>query len=359
MYTLYVFAARSRSTSSSRAQLRTHRALGVRRCRRGLLLPAMHPYGAIVVAAEAAVALWLWRGRPLPSGLPDARGRRAADPVRRRRPAPRRPLRRRPGRRGVDRRAERRLGPTRARFLGDGRRRTGSGPASSSPPCDRAGTARPSGTGRSSRSACSFLLRRRCCYSVLAHRAHGALAAAPRLRVPLVGALIGVAVARAVQGRGELARAGAVALDRRGRRRLSPFGGIRDPRDWQNDVLGGGPAETAPGAVSALAAPADWLRDNVEEGDLLFPFSAVFWPACPRPASRFAPVLADEAPRARGRPDRASGRTVVVCVPSATGPSTASAWTSCSARASTVHDFAGWLLVEGRGRTRTSRCAPA
>src|SRR6266545_69459 len=34
------------------------------------LLPAAHPYGGIGVAAEAAVALYLWRGRPLKPALP-------------------------------------------------------------------------------------------------------------------------------------------------------------------------------------------------------------------------------------------------------------------------------------------------
>jgi hypothetical protein len=34
------------------------------------LLPAAHPYGGIAVAAEAAIALYLWRGRPVRPALP-------------------------------------------------------------------------------------------------------------------------------------------------------------------------------------------------------------------------------------------------------------------------------------------------
>ena len=34
------------------------------------LLPAVHPYGGIAVAAEAGIALFLWRGRPLRPALP-------------------------------------------------------------------------------------------------------------------------------------------------------------------------------------------------------------------------------------------------------------------------------------------------
>jgi hypothetical protein len=37
-----------------------------------LLLPATHPFGAFVAAAEALVALVLWRGRPIRAGLPVA-----------------------------------------------------------------------------------------------------------------------------------------------------------------------------------------------------------------------------------------------------------------------------------------------
>ena len=98
--------------------------------------------------------------------------------------------------------------------------------------------------------------------------------------VPLVGALIGVAVARAVQGRGESVSAGAVVLT--GVLLVAaPFGGIRDPRDWQNDVLGGGPPDTALGSEDRVVAPAAWLNENVEEGDVLYPYSAVYWAGLP------------------------------------------------------------------------------
>jgi hypothetical protein len=167
--------------------------------------------------------------------------------------------------------------------------------------------------------------------------------------VPLVGALIGVAVARAVQGRGELVSAGAVVLT--GALLVAaPFGGIRDPRDWQNDVLGGGPPETALGAEENVAAAASWLNDTVGAGDVLYPYSAVYWAGLPAtgeanvlPYSQRELIL-----RAAERIEPPVDR-VVVSVPLGDGRLDRDQLEQALGSGFVVHPFGGWLLVEGTG----------
>ena len=70
MYALLAFVSALSADLFARAlQLRTARAAFVAALA-AVLLPAVHPYGAIVVAVEAAVALAVWRGRPLRPALP-------------------------------------------------------------------------------------------------------------------------------------------------------------------------------------------------------------------------------------------------------------------------------------------------
>jgi hypothetical protein len=72
MYALFAFAAALAADLFVRAlQLRTARAAALAAAG-GWLLPAVHPYGGIVVAVEALVALALWRGRPLRAAFPTA-----------------------------------------------------------------------------------------------------------------------------------------------------------------------------------------------------------------------------------------------------------------------------------------------
>jgi uncharacterized membrane protein len=70
MYALFAFASALAIDLFVRAvDRRTPRAAFVAALA-GLLLPAVHPYGLVVVAVEAAVGLALWRGRPLRPALP-------------------------------------------------------------------------------------------------------------------------------------------------------------------------------------------------------------------------------------------------------------------------------------------------
>jgi hypothetical protein len=70
MYALFVFAAALAANLFVRAlERRTSEAAAVAALA-ALLLPAAHPYGIVPFAVEAAVALALWRGRPLRPALP-------------------------------------------------------------------------------------------------------------------------------------------------------------------------------------------------------------------------------------------------------------------------------------------------
>jgi hypothetical protein len=62
------------------------------------------------------------------------------------------------------------------------------------------------------------------------------------------------------------------------------------------------PRTTTPGSADAVAAPAAWLRANVDRGDVLYPYSAAFLAALPDTA--VAPAL----PREHVALDRALGR---------------------------------------------------
>jgi len=70
MYALFAFAGGLAAVMFVRAlEQRTGKAAFLAALA-AWLLPAVHPYGGIAVAAEAAIALFLWRGRPLRPALP-------------------------------------------------------------------------------------------------------------------------------------------------------------------------------------------------------------------------------------------------------------------------------------------------
>ncbi|HEY3106891.1 MAG TPA: glycosyltransferase family 39 protein [Gaiellaceae bacterium] len=72
MYALFAFAAALAADLFVRAlDLRTQRA-AVWAATAAWLLPAVHPYGGVVIGVEALVALAVWRGKPLRPALPVA-----------------------------------------------------------------------------------------------------------------------------------------------------------------------------------------------------------------------------------------------------------------------------------------------
>jgi hypothetical protein len=234
-----------------------------------LLLPAVHPYGLVVVAVEAGVALAVWRGRPLRPALPIlALGVLLTPFV------------------IADVRLSERFGVT------------ASGDGSIAPPdfaARQLGEALQAFAGGAGILALLFfglalaglfvVFRSRAAVAVFAAVV---LAAVPVLMVlaraeselvhqltprhlmfglPLWAALVGVGVARLVRGLppvGVAAAVGAVALAGA----LAPAG-ISDPRD-------------DPSATEArLAPPAAWVRDHAEDDALLLFYSPVFLEALP------------------------------------------------------------------------------
>jgi Dolichyl-phosphate-mannose-protein mannosyltransferase len=279
MYALLAFVSALSADLLARAlELRTARSAFVAALA-AVLLPAVHPYGAIVVAAEAVVALVVWRGRPLRPALPVLAVGLLLVPF------------------AV---ADLRLAD---RFTVGVAGESLAGPGDAWSQLGRALQSFAGGGGLTF----ALFLALGIVGTVILLRTHTAFAAfglltllAPPLlfmllrtgsvmglsprhlvfALPLWAAAIGVAAGRLTRSLhpalavGAVAAVAAVAV-------LSPPGGVRDPRDWPNVVLGGGPSETAAGSRGIVGPPAAWLRDTVAGGDLLFPFSTVFLAALP------------------------------------------------------------------------------
>jgi hypothetical protein len=241
------------------------------------LLPAVHPYGAIPVAVEAAVALWLWRGRPLRAALPTALVGLAMLPF------------------AV---ADLRL---RGRFeVGVEGETTLASPADA---WRQLGRALQSFAGGGEVLALSFAVLALVGAAALARDRHpfvvfaaGSLLAPPLLfmllsspdspglsprhlayGLPLWAALIGVGVVRLLRERAwvGVAVVGIVAA-------LASPGGIVDPRERSsNAILGGGPGSVAPGTPSSAEEAGAWTRVHTRPGDVLFPYSPAFLAALP------------------------------------------------------------------------------
>lgn len=281
MYSLYVFAATLALVLFVRAlEERTTRA-ALAAALAAWLVVAVHPYGIFLVSAEAGVALWLWRGRPLRAGLPVAAVGLGLVPFL-----------------VADLRLAERFS---VGLEGEG---------SVAPPGDawlqlgRAFQAAAGGSGWTLAVA-AFLaalgfavLARRRAFAFLAlvlasaalpplllllARTSSAPGLSPRhlaYLVPLVAALVGVGVARLVRDvRTPVAALalGVVAAVLA----LAPISGIRDPRDWPNDVLGGGSPDAALGSSEQLADAKAWLDASVDSDAVLFPYSAVYLAALP------------------------------------------------------------------------------
>jgi Dolichyl-phosphate-mannose-protein mannosyltransferase len=293
------------------------------------LLPAVHPYGGIVVAVEALVALGLWRGRPLRAAVPAGLVSLALIPflVADLRLAQRFEISgEQEGRLATRQEAWSQLQAAVRGFAG--------------------------GEGlllvlfvALAVAGALVLLRREpafVAFTALSLVAPPFLATlvrtgrAPDLSprhlifaLPLWAALVGVAVARVPHPVRTLALAG-VGL-------AAAFGspGIPDPRSITYTA--------ALGSQAALAQPATWLRREVEPGDVLYPYSSVFLAALPQageahglPRAQKQPLLA-----ALDRLDYPVG-AVFVAVP--TGTIRVSGLEVAGARR-----FGSWLLVRAEG----------
>jgi Dolichyl-phosphate-mannose-protein mannosyltransferase len=280
MYALYAFASALAIDLFVRAVQQPSGRTAFAAAAAAWLLPAIHPFGALLVGAEALVALVLWRGRPLLPALPVAAVGLAMVPF------------------AI---ADLRLA---GRFeVGlDGETRIAA-PHDAFDQALRAVAASAGGAGWTFGLLCGFalagliiLVRREPAFAGLAALAfavpplllaYAKTGSEPGLSprhliflLPITAALIGAGLAYGVRtfspswGALAVAALAAVVL-------VAPAGGITDPRDWSNDVLGGGPPERALGGESALAQPSRWLRASVGPNDVLFPYSAVYLSGLP------------------------------------------------------------------------------
>ena len=289
------------------------------------LLPAVHPYGGIVVAVEAAVALVVWRGRPLRPAWPALVALVAMIPF------------------AV---ADLRLA---------NRFEVSSGQKGRLATWDEArhqlwDAVRGFGGGSGwtlvvfavlAVTGIAILLRKRpelVAWGLIAFAGPPLLSTlvrtgrAPDLSprhlifaLPFFAAFVGVAVARLPARPLALAGLAVVAV-------LSTPG-IHDPRSITYTA--------ALGSERAVAAPAAWLRENVQPNDVLYPYSSVFLAALP------------EAGEARGLP-RAQVQSLLAALDRVDYPSgdlyvAVPAGTTKTGPVTGGRDFGSWLLIRVEG----------
>jgi len=287
MYALLVLAGAIAADLFVRAlQLRTPRAAALA-ATGAWLLPAVHPYGAIPVAAGTLVALWLWRGRPFRAGVPALLVGLTLIPF------------------AV---ADLRLS---GRF-GVGVAGKDSALASPAGAWRQFGRALQSFAGGDELVLVAIfcvlavvgavvLARDRNPFVVVAAlsllvppllfmllRSPGSPGLSPRhlaYALPIWAALIGVGLARVCTGRVAWAAVVVVGIAAA----VASPGGIVDPRaTTSNAILGGGPGEVAPGAPASVGDAASWARATVRRGDVLFPYSPAFLAALPESGAALA-----------------------------------------------------------------------
>jgi mannosyltransferase len=349
MYSLYAFAAALAVDLFLVALERRTATAAFVAALAAWLVPAVHPYGGILVAAELIVALFLWRGRGLRAALPVAAVGVAMIPFA-----------------WADLRLAERFS------VGtDGEARLAA-PSDAWNQLGRALAASAGGQGVMFMLALALvgigalvLARSRTPFVAVAA---AALLAPPVLLVllrseiepelsprhlmyalPLAAAFIGAAVARMLRDAPIAGRAVALGL-LLVIAFLAPFGGIRDPRNWPNDVLGGGPSATALGSEARLADPSTWLRRTVEAEDVLYPYSPVFLGALDvtrrahtLPYSQTSLVL-----RSLERIDSPVER-IIVSVPVGDALLDLDQLRERLGSRFEPHPFGPWLLIEGRG----------
>jgi Dolichyl-phosphate-mannose-protein mannosyltransferase len=349
MYALYAFAAALAVDLFVRATERRTGRAALAAALAAWLLPAVHPYGALLVLAEAVVALVLWRGRPLRPAVPVFLVALAMLPFAW---------------------ADLRLADRFAVGV-DGEERLAS-PGDAWSQLARALGASAGGDGWTAVLALlllalgvGVLVRRRAPFAavglvallippvllmVIATGSEPGLS--PRhliFALPLAAGFIGVAVAYLLRDRGPAVRAGALAL-LLAAALVAPVGGIRDPRNWQNDVLGGGPADAALGSEQRVAAPAAWLRATTGENDVLFPYSAVFLAALPETGDAHTLPYSQRKLILRSM-ERIDGpvRRIVVSVPLGQAHVNLTRLRKLLGERFEPRQFGSWLLVEGKG----------
>jgi hypothetical protein len=330
MYSLFAFASALAADLYVRALDRPTRATAIAAAASALLPLTVHPFGAFLFAAEAAIALWLWRGRSLRTAVPVLAIALLAVPLLL-----------------GDLRLSDRYAPEAGQSLESG---SSAGAA----------TLRALGGAAGGRGAALAV------FVVLA--AVGVFTLARRNDAAAALASVTISVPPIVLA---VASAAGLTTDRLGPRHLifmlplwialvatgaSRLGALL-PRTTRIAALAAvvAAAALAPAAVSeprviptgakrALTAPADWLRTQLTPGAVLYPYSPVFLAALPaakeaRAFSREPVALARIAARTHVTP------AVFMSIP-LNGPIEGDALRRAGVR---FNAFTSWLILESRG----------
>lgn len=339
MYALFAFAGGLAAVFFVRALERRTGEAALTAALAALLLPAAHPYGGIAVAVEAAIALFLWRGRPLRPALPALAVGVAMLPFA-----------------FIDLRLARRFD-----VGGSGDSLAGPGETWHQLELVVRGSAGGSGLAlvlflALAAVGLATLVRERPAVAALTAlwltappllfltvQSRSSPDLSPRhliYALPLWAAVAGVGAARLL-GRanapGQAAALGLLTL-------AAAFAstGVHDPRELRFPA--------GMGAESELALPAARLRAEIRPGDVLFPFSAVHLAALP--ASAWATSLPRAQPgllaRAIRRVELPAG-SVFVSVPVASSNIRIDRLNARLGPGFTAERLGGWLILERRG----------
>jgi hypothetical protein len=339
MYALFAFAGGLAALLFVRALERRTAESAFTAALAAWLLPAAHPYGGIAVAAEAAVALYLWRGRPLKPALPALVVGAAMLPFA-----------------FIDLRLA-------DRFEVGGQGHSIAGPGETWNQVEHVFRGAMGGSGvplvlflvlaalgmvkiardRPAVAALTALWLLAPPLLFLTVRSHSSPDLSPRhliYAVPLWAAVAGVGAARLLRFERPPVQAAALGL----LVVVAAFGstGVHDPRELKF------PAGL--GAERELAGPAGRLRAEIRPGDVLFPFSSVHLAALP--ASARARALPRAQPellaRAIRRVELPAG-SVFVSVPVAHSEIRLDRLRARLGDGFRVERIDGWLLLERRG----------
>lgn len=332
MYSLFAFASTLATDLFVRALDRPSRRTTLVAAAAALLPLAVHPFGAFLFAAEAGVALWLWRGRDVRAALPVLAVSALAVPLLL-----------------TDLRLSDRYAPEAGQDLESGSSATSSGLHALGGAAGGYGVVFVLFAVLAAVGA--FALSRRrpafaafACIVVILPPISLAVAETAGLvsdrlgprhlifMLPVWTALVAAGVTRVAEAVpvpriAVLVAVGVVAV-------LAP-NAIAEPRSIPT------------GEESAVAAPAEWLRTQIGPGDVMYPYSAVFLAALP------AAAKAEGYPREAVALARAAERTgavraVYVSLP-LRAPVTQSTLTDLERAGVTAEAFSSWLIIEQHG----------
>jgi hypothetical protein len=329
MYSLFAFASALAADLFVRALERPQRREVLVAAAAALLPLAVHPFGAFLFGAEAAVALWLWRGRTLRGALPVLAVTLLALPLLL-----------------VDLRLSDRYAPEAGQDLDSG---TSAGAATLHALGGAAG-------GRGALLAIFVLLAAAGMFAVARRPAVAAFAAITIAVPPVV-----LAVASAVGIAGDrlgprhlifmlplwiaLVSIGATQLGALlpTKVRVAAIAAIVAAAALAPNAVSD-PRTVPTGAETAVAAPAAWLATQLGHGDVLYPYSPVFFAALP--AAKEARAYSRE-PVALARAVKRTGatQTVFISIP------LREPFNRDGLRRAGVQfqAFPSWLILESRG----------